>query len=170
MGDIVIDLYLANDFVFVCRAVPQAHGMRCVISPQWVITQCMTAARAAVMPCEMIRVGDGVILGCATTGLFAPPAGVAGAASSGRLVGHESAICTSGRWLLRSRAWNGSRHRLCSASERLSASHVLLPSPGLSPLDSWRGGHSMGWIWCGERVASRRGPLCSKHFHAYGCV
>ena len=55
-----------------------------------------------------------------SAGSFAQPAaGVAGVAA-GRLLWLASSRCTSSRWCLFSPACNGSRHGLCTASERLS--------------------------------------------------
>ena len=61
-----------------------------------------------------------------SAGSFAQPAaGVAGVAA-GRLLWLASSRCTSSRWCCFSPAWNGSRHGLCTASERLSHTTCLV--------------------------------------------
>ena len=68
-----------------------------------------------------------------SAGSFAQPAaGVAGVAA-GRLLWLASSRCTSSRWCCFSPAWNGSRHGLCTASERLSHTARLNSGLPLSP-------------------------------------
>ena len=94
-----------------------SHGSTCPVSPRHIPSQTHSPQPAARI----------------SAGFFAQPAaGVAGVAA-GRLLWLASSRCTSSRWCCFSPAWNGSRHGLCTASERLSHSHTARLNSGLAP-------------------------------------
>ena len=96
-------------------------GSTCPVSPRHIPSQTHSPQLAARI----------------SAGFFAQPAaGVAGVAA-GRLLRLASSRCTSSRWCLFSSACNGSRHGICTASERRSHTPRLASGlPQFASVDS----------------------------------